>query len=333
MPRRARNVEIRSGCVPSARRCGRCTPTTSSEPAAAPRTRRRGRSRERPAALRAERRGDLGARDLERLGQLRRRRGPPACASESRPPPPPPTTAAAALTTAPALTPRSTAPGEAATSSETRPPAPLPSTTTDGSPSWPRSLSAASGIAFASAKSACATSTRAPPTSSAPSAETVTAAAPPPPDFAAFSSSRRLASRSATAAATFSGDVRSTPAASVSTRSWSAQQLDPDRAGDRLDPAHVRRARRLGRHLEHADLGGRAHVRAAAQLARPGAVADLDHAHDVAVLLAEQRGRAERLRLVERRRDRAHRVVGEDPVVDLVLDVAQLVRARPAGRA
>ena len=57
------------------------------------------------------------------------------------------------------------------------------------------------------------------------------------------------------------------------------------------------------------DLGGGAHVRAAAQLARVLAVADLDHAHDVAVLLAEQRHRAERAGLVERRRDRAHRVV------------------------
>ena len=66
----------------------------------------------------------------------------------------------------------------------------------------------------------------------------------------------------------------------------------------------------------------------AAQLARPGAVADLDHAHDVAVLLAEQRHRAERLGLVERRRQRAHGMVGEDPLVDLLLDVAQLLRGQ-----
>ena len=76
---------------------------------------------------------------------------------------------------------------------------------------------------------------------------------------------------------------------------------------------------------ERADLGGRAHVRAAAQLARVLAVADLDHPHDVAVLLAEQRHRAEPLGLVERRRDRAHRVVARDPLVDPVLDVAQLL--------
>ena len=35
---------------------------------------------------------------------------------------------------------------------------------------------------------------------------------------------------------------------------------------------------------------------------------------------------------VERRRDRAHRVVLEDPRVDLVLDVAQLLRAQRARR-
>ena len=65
-----------------------------------------------------------------------------------------------------------------------------------------------------------------------------------------------------------------------------------------------------------ADLGGGAHVRAAAQLARVVAVADLHHAHDLAVLLAEQRHRAEAPRLLERRRDRADRVALGDPGVD-----------------
>ena len=68
----------------------------------------------------------------------------------------------------------------------------------------------------------------------------------------------------------------------------------------RLDAAHVGRARGLAEQLEQPDLGGVAHVGAAAQLARERAVADLDHAHDVAVLLAEQRHRAEPLGLVER---------------------------------
>ncbi len=58
-------------------------------------------------------------------------------------------------------------------------------------------------------------------------------------------------------------------------------------------------------------------------------VADLDHAHDVAVLLAEQRHRAERPGLVERRGERPHRQVLEDPRVDLVLDVPALLVTEP----
>src|SRR5215210_3777191 len=114
---------------------------------------------------------------------------PPAWAIVSRPPPPPPTTCAAALTIVPARTPRSTAPGLADTSSDTRPPAALPSTTTDGSPSRPRNLSAASGIALGSSNAACSTSTLTPPTSTAASGETLTASVPPA--LTRFSSSRR----------------------------------------------------------------------------------------------------------------------------------------------
>src|SRR4029079_15038201 len=110
-----------------------------------------------------------------------------------------------------------------------------------------------------------------------------------------------------------------------------AQESDALGAGDRLDAAHVRRARALRQDLEQPDLRGRAHVRAAAELARVGAVADLDHAHDAAVLLAEQRGRAEALGLVERRRDRADRVVARDPRVDLVLDLAAVLWTEALG--
>jgi len=67
---------------------------------------------------------------------------------------------------------------------------------------------------------------------------------------------------------------------------------------------------------------------AAAQLARQAVVADLHHPDDLAVLLAEQRHRAERARLVERRRERAHGMVLEDPGVGLILDVAQLLGAQ-----
>jgi hypothetical protein len=62
-------------------------------------------------------------------------------------------------------------------------------------------------------------------------------------------------------------------------------------------------------------------VRAAAQL--PGVVADLDHPHLVAVLLAEERHRADPPRLVLRGDERAHLVVVQQDVVDLVLDVGE----------
>ena len=92
-----------------------------------------------------------------------------------------------------------------------------------------------------------------------------------------------------------------------------AQETDRLGPGDRLDAAHVGRARALADDLEQPDLGRGAHVGAAAQLARVAAVADLDHPHDVAVLLAEEGHRPQALGLVERRRQRAHRVVAQDP--------------------
>jgi hypothetical protein len=107
-----------------------------------------------------------------------------------------------------------------------------------------------------------------------------------------------------------------------------AQQPDRDGPGDRLDAPHVGRARGLREDGEDADLRGVAHVRAAAQLARPGAVADLDHADDVAVLLAEQGHRPQLLGLVERRGDRPHPRAGEDLLVDAILDRAQLLRGQ-----
>src|SRR5205814_10104111 len=52
----------------------------------------------------------------------------------------------------------------------------------------------------------------------------------------------------------------------------------------RLDAARAGPDRPLGEDRERPDLGGRAYVRPAAQLARP-TVPDLHHAHDVALLL------------------------------------------------
>ena len=70
-------------------------------------------------------------------------------------------------------------------------------------------------------------------------------------------------------------------------------------AGRRLDAADAGRDAALAGHLEQADVAGARDVRAAAQLAR---AADVEHAHVVAVLLAEQHHRAELLRLVDRHR-------------------------------
>src|SRR5262249_35045536 len=93
--------------------------------------------------------------------------------------------------------------------------------------------------------------------------------------------------------------------------------------GDGLDAPRAGADRPLGRDHERADLGGRAHVRAAAELA-PDAV-DVDDAHLVAVLLAEEHHRAELARLLDRRHVRADGVVLEHPVVDAALDLVALL--------
>ena len=117
-----------------------------------------------------------------------------------------------------------------------------------------------------------------------------------------------------------------------------AERVEPDQ---RLDPPHAGADRGLRQQLDQAELPGAVHVGAAAQLA--GVVADLDHAHRVAVLLAEQRHRADPAGLLLRGDERAHLVVVEQHGVDLVLDVGQHrgrdgagrrgeVEAQPAGR-
>ena len=76
------------------------------------------------------------------------------------------------------------------------------------------------------------------------------------------------------------------------------QEAERVHADQRLDPAYPGADRRLGEDLHQAELAGAGHVRAAAQLA--GVVADLDDPHLVAVLLAEQRHRADPARLLLR---------------------------------
>ena len=97
-----------------------------------------------------------------------------------------------------------------------------------------------------------------------------------------------------------------------------AEQRERLAGCDRLDTPCARADRRLAKDHERADLGRRPHVGAAAELARDAL--DLDHAHLVAVLLAEQHHRAEVPCLVDRHDERPHRVVGEDRLVDAPLD-------------
>ena len=115
-----------------------------------------------------------------------------------------------------------------------------------------------------------------------------------------FSSSRRLASRSAAISATWCGWVRSTFAASARTRSLSRRS--PIATGPVI--ASMRRTLAA---LEVSVVILKAPISAVARTCVPPhssrdqlAVADLDHPHDVAVLLAEQGHRAEVAGLVER---------------------------------
>ena len=107
-----------------------------------------------------------------------------------------------------------------------------------------------------------------------------------------------------------------------------AQQLHRLGAGDGLDPPHIGRAGGLAEDAEGADLGGRPHMRAAAQLTRVLAVAHLHHAHYIAVLLPEQGHRPKPPRLLERGHHRPHGIIAGDPLIDAILDVDQLLLAQ-----
>src|SRR5690606_24136676 len=110
--------------------------------------------------------------------------------------------------------------------------------------------------------------------------------------------------------------------------------------GDGLDPAHARRDAALRHDLEETDIARAANVRAAAELGRE--VAEPEHAHPVAVLVAEERERAGRDRLVVRHLADLGVDVAADLVVDELLDRRELLRldrlvvreveAQPIGR-
>src|SRR5207342_1902186 len=94
--------------------------------------------------------------------------------------------------------------------------------------------------------------------------------------------------------------------------------------GDGLDASHARTDRALGEDREWSDLGRRADVRSPAELERvPG---DLDDAHDVSVLLAEEHRRTEATRLVDRSLEDVDGSVLEDLLIDDPLDAVPLFR-------
>ena len=92
---------------------------------------------------------------------------------------------------------------------------------------------------------------------------------------------------------TSSGFTRSAPAA-AQLHLLVVDVLERARAGDGLDPAQVGADRPLAHDLDRADEAERVHVRAAAQLDR--VLARLEHPHEVAVLVAEERDRADAAR-------------------------------------
>ena len=113
--------------------------------------------------------------------------------------------------------------------------------------------------------------------------------------------------------------------------------VDPD---DRLDAADAGSDRAFAEELDEADLTGALGVRAAAELTGP--VPDRDHAHPVAVLLAEERHRAGRTgRILGHVLGVDGEILGQH-VVDASLDVGQHggrhgrgereVEAEPSGR-
>jgi hypothetical protein len=104
----------------------------------------------------------------------------------------------------------------------------------------------------------------------------------------------------------------------------------------RLDAAHARRDRALAHDLEQADVAGAPRVGATAQLdgiSLAALAAHRQHAHLVAVLLAEQRHGAGRDRLLGRHQPRLDRTVEPNALVDLVFDPAQFGRRDRLGMA
>src|SRR5207248_2314735 len=107
------------------------------------------------------------------------------------------------------------------------------------------------------------------------------------------------------------------------------QMVERVDADQRLDPAYPGPDRGLVQDLDQAELSGARRVGTAAQL--PGVVTDLDDAYLLAVLLAEERHRAQPPRLLQGGEERVYLQVTHQHLVDLLLDVAQ-DRRRGRGR-
>ena len=122
--------------------------------------------------------------------------------------------------------------------------------------------------------------------------------APPPPDRSASASRASSRCRSSSSCSTrrtrCSGCALSASATWASRCSSSRTARSAPVPGHRLDPPHAGRHAALAGEPEGADLAGRADVGAAAELDRGS---HLHHAHQVAVLLGEERHRAERQRV------------------------------------
>jgi hypothetical protein len=163
---------------------------------------------------------------------------------------------------------------------------------------------------------------------------------------AGLRSSIRLLSRPSTS----SGADFSSAAIAFSRWSWASRWRRAASPVKRLDAAHPGRHSAFGKDCHEADIAGAPHMGAATQLQRPGPVgagiggrsAHGDHAHLLAVFLAEQRHGAGLHRLLDLHHPGRHLVVLEDDGIGQILDGRHLlcrhrlgvgeVEAQPVGR-
>ncbi len=224
---------------------------------------------------------------------------PPPCATSSLPPPPPPSAPAATRTRSPARSPR-LAPGvvdrdddhrpavRRATSDAPRPAPPRPAADVEREPAQVVGAGAvaAPGGRRRRHRRRRPGSAASPPARGEHLARRAASRAPSPPRAAARPAPATRSGSSSRARLQLLGELGDQDV-------LAGQEPVGVGADQRLDPPHAGADRRLAEQLDHAELAGARGVGAAAQLA--GVVADLDTTRTcVAVLLAEQRHRADR---------------------------------------